>query len=294
MNIGFIGLGNMGLPMARNLVAAGYRVVGFDIAVDAPDGVEPGSDAIETATGRDVVITMLPDGDSLRQVAAAIIPEMEPGAVLMDCSTVDVVSARAVAADCESAALRPLDAPVSGGTAGADSGTLTFMVGGSAEAYERALPLFEVMGRKSVYCGRSGSGQSAKICNNMIFGVTMIATCESFVLADRLGLDRQKLFDVVSTSSGHSWSMNTYCPAPGVGPVSPADNGYRPGFSAELMLKDLRLSQQAAEDCDVDTALGRHATDIYAQFVEQEDGLGKDCSAILPRLESRHRGAKSR
>jgi 3-hydroxyisobutyrate dehydrogenase len=215
---------------------------------------------------------------------------MAPGAAFIDCSTVDVDSARAVAAQAEAAGLLPVDAPVSGGVGGAAAGTLTFMAGGSDAAFAKGKPLFDVMGAKAVHCGPSGNGQAAKICNNMILGVTMIATCEAFALADKLGLDRQAMFDVVSTSSGQSWSMNTYCPAPGIGPKSPADNEYRPGFAADLMLKDLRLSQQAAEAVDADTPMGARATDLYAVFVEQEDGRGRDFSAMLPRFEKRGRG----
>jgi 3-hydroxyisobutyrate dehydrogenase len=215
---------------------------------------------------------------------------MTQGAAFVDCSTVDVESARAVAAEAAAAGLLPVDAPVSGGVGGAAAGTLTFMAGGSPEAFAKALPLFEVMGSRAVHCGPSGNGQAAKICNNMILGVTMIATCEAFALADKLGLDRQAMFDVVSTSSGQSWSMTTYCPAPGIGPKSPADNGYRPGFAADLMLKDLRLSQQAAEAADADTPMGARATELYAAFVEQEDGRGRDFSAMLPRFETRGRG----
>ncbi len=289
MKIGFIGLGNMGAPMAKNLAAAGHVVTGFDTVDVTVDGVTLAKSAAEAATGADVVITMLPNGDILRSVAGDIIPAMTSGAVLLDCSTVDVDSARAVAADAEAASLHPLDAPVSGGIGGAAAGTLTFMVGGSDTAYQTALPLFDIMGQKAVHCGASGNGQAAKICNNMILGVTMIATCEAFALADKLGLDRQAMFDVVSTSSGYSWTMNAYCPAPGVGPQSPADNNYTPGFAAELMLKDLRLSQQAAEASDADTPLGQAATDLYAQFVENEDGLGRDFSAMLPRFEARGR-----
>ena len=177
-----------------------------------------------------------------------------------------------------------------GAVGGASAGTLTFMVGGSDAAFATVKPLFDVMGQKAVHCGGAGAGQSAKICNNMILGVTMIATCEAFALADKLGLDRQKMFDVVSTSSGYSWTMNAYCPAPGVGPKSPADNGYKPGFAAELMLKDLRLSQQAAESANADTPMGQMAADLYRRFVEDEDGRGKDFSAMLPRFETRGRG----
>lgn len=289
MRIGFVGLGNMGAPMARNLAAAGHDVIGFDLAAPCPDGVASASSAATAAEATDVVITMLPDGAILRRVAEEVIPAMQEGAVFLDCSTVEVDTARDVAEKAKAAGLRALDAPVSGGVGGADAGTLTFMVGGDADAFEIARPLFDVMGQKAVHCGGSGNGQAAKICNNMILGVTMIATCEAFALADKLGLDRQAMFDVVSTSSGYSWSMNAYCPAPGIGPKSPADTGYKPGFAAELMLKDLRLSQQAAEAADADTPMGRYARDLYAQFVDGEDGRGQDFSAMLPRFEKRQR-----
>ncbi|MCR9068934.1 MAG: 3-hydroxyisobutyrate dehydrogenase [Rhodobacteraceae bacterium] len=289
MKIAVIGLGNMGAPMAANLAAAGHEVTGFDTAAPMPDGVMAAASAAEAAKGAEVVMTMLPNGAILKSVASEVIPAMSPGAVLLDCSTVDVASAREVAAEAEAAGIGALDAPVSGGVGGAAAGTLTFMVGGSDAAFATAKPLFEIMGQKAVHCGPAGNGQAAKICNNMILGVTMIATCEAFALADKLGLDRQAMFDVVSTSSGYSWSMNAYCPAPGVGPTSPADNGYKPGFAADLMLKDLRLSQQAAEDVDADTPMGAAAAALYARFVEQEDGAGRDFSAMLPRFESRNR-----
>lgn len=291
MKIGFIGLGNMGAPMAANLAAAGHEVTGFDVAGISLANGETAASAVAAATGRDVVITMLPDGAILRRVAAEIIPVMAAGCGFVDCSTVDVDSARAVAMDADAAGLLAVDAPVSGGVGGAVAGTLTFMAGGSDAAFALAEPLFAIMGQKAVHCGDSGAGQSAKICNNMILGATMIATCEAFALADRLGLDWQKMFDVVSTSSGYSWTMNTYCPAPGVGPKSPADNGYMPGFAAELMLKDLRLSQQAASSVDADTPMGAAATALYEQFVEDEDGRGRDFSAMLPRFETRKRDA---
>jgi 3-hydroxyisobutyrate dehydrogenase len=290
MKIGFIGLGNMGGPMAANLVAAGHEVIGFDTVGVTTEGVTPAASAAEAAKGADVVITMLPNCAILRAVAGDVIPAMGKGAVLLDCSTVDVDSARAVAEQASAAGVLALDAPVSGGVGGASGGTLTFMVGGSDEAFAIAKPLFEIMGQKAVHCGPSGNGQAAKICNNMILGVTMIATCEAFALADKLGLDRQSMFDVVSTSSGYSWTMNAYCPAPGVGPQSPADNDYKPGFAADLMLKDLRLSQQAAQSADADTPMGQAAMDLYAQFVEAEDGAGMDFSAMLPRFEKRSRG----
>lgn len=290
MKIGFIGLGNMGGPMAANLAKAGHDVTGFDMADVSIEGVTMAQSGAQAAEGAEIVITMLPNGKILRAVADDIIPVMSPGAAFVDCSTVDVDSAKAVAQQAENAGLLSVDAPVSGGVGGAAGGTLTFMAGGSPEAFAKADPLFDIMGQKAVHCGDAGAGQAAKICNNMILGVTMIATCEAFALADKLGLDRQKMFDVVSTSSGYSWSMNAYCPAPGVGPQTPADNGYQPGFAAELMLKDLRLSQQAAESADADTPMGQIASQLYAEFVESEDGLGMDFSAMLPRFEKRGRG----
>ncbi len=290
MKIGFIGLGNMGAPMAANLAKEGHEINGFDLVLDVPEGVQKAASAAEAARGADVVITMLPNGDILKAVAAEILPVMESGAVHLDCSTVDVDSARFVAQEAEKNGVLSLDAPVSGGTGGAMAGTLTFMVGGPSQAFDIAKPLFDIMGQKAVHCGASGNGQAAKICNNMILGVTMIATCEAFVLADKLGLARDKMFDVVSTSSGYSWVMNAYCPAPGVGPKSPADNDYQPGFAADLMLKDLKLSQMAAQAADADTPMGQQAAELYRKFVEDEDGKGRDFSAMLPRFEGRGRG----
>lgn len=289
MKIGFIGLGNMGTPMAANLSEAGHEVTGFDIAITPPAGVAAAATVQEAAADMDVVITMLPNGAILQTVAQDVVPAMKSGATLLDCSTVDVESARVVAQMAEDAGLNAVDAPVSGGIGGAAGGTLTFMAGGTDAGFDAVSPLFDVMGQKAVHCGPSGNGQAAKICNNMILGVTMVGTCEAFALADKLGLDRQKMFDVVSTSSGYSWTMNAYCPAPGVGPQSPADNDYKPGFAADLMLKDLRLSQQAAEASDADTPMGARATALYAQFVEEEDGAGQDFSAMLPRFVSRRR-----
>lgn len=286
MKIGFIGLGNMGAPMAANLAKAGHDVTGFDMVV-RPDGITNAATAAEAAVDADVVITMLPNGAILQSVAAEIHPAMKAGSVHLDCSTVDVESAKIVSQAADKFELMSIDAPVSGGIGGATAGTLTFMAGGSDAAYAAVKPLFDVMGQKAVLCGPSGNGQAAKICNNMILGVTMIATCEAFALADKLGLDRQAMFDVVSTSSGSSWSMNAYCPAPNVGPKSPADNDYIPGFAAELMLKDLRLSQMAAATANADTPLGAAATALYKTFVEDEDGLGRDFSAMLPRFTKR-------
>ncbi|QHQ34523.1 3-hydroxyisobutyrate dehydrogenase [Algicella marina] len=283
MKIGFIGLGNMGAPMASNLANAGHEVTGFDVAGTTAEGVTIAASASEAATGRDAVVTMLPNGAILRTVAAEIIPAMAADTAFIDCSTVDVESARAVAEQALEAGLLPVDAPVSGGIGGAQAGTLTFMAGGSEKAFAKAQPLFEIMGAKSVHCGEAGAGQAAKICNNMILGISMLGTCEAFALAEKLGLDWQKMFDVVSTSSGSCWSVNTYCPAPGIGPQSPADNDYRPGFAAELMLKDLLLSQDAAESTGATTPIGARATELYANFVEQ-GGRGRDFSAVLEML----------
>ena len=289
MRIGFIGLGNMGAPMAQNLAKAGFEVFGFDTQDVKVDLIKIVSTSKECASNSDVVITMLPNGEILKSVATTIIQHMRHGAIFLDCSTVDVESARSVAEMSESYGIIPLDAPVSGGIGGAEAGTLTFMVGGPIEGFNKAKKLFDIMGQKAVHCGNSGNGQSAKICNNMILGATMIATCEAFSLADKLGLDRQSMFDVVSTSSGYSWSMNAYCPAPGIGPNSPSDNNYIPGFSSDLMLKDLILSQIAAESVDADTPMGYRAMTLYKTFVEQEDGSGKDFSAMLPRFEKKSR-----
>ena len=289
MKIGFIGLGNMGAPMAQRLAEAGHKIIGYDLVESAiaalpKDMITIASNAPDAARGQDIVITMLPNGESLASVAAAVIPVMRQGSCLIDCSTVDVNTARTVAAQCKEANIKGLDAPVSGGVVGAVSGTLTFMVGGSEAGFAIGSQLFEIMGQRAIHCGEAGAGQAAKICNNMILGVSMIATCEAFALADDLALDRQKLFDVVSTSSGNSWSMSTYCPAPGVGPKSPSDNHYAPGFSAALMLKDLSLSQQAADLNGTPTRAGKLALDIYKDFVESKDGAALDFSAILNEL----------
>jgi len=280
MKIGFIGLGNMGAPMVANLVKAGHEVTGFDIAGVTVEGALTAPTAAAAATGMDAVITMLPNGEILRIVQAEIVAAGAAGAVFIDCSTVDVDSARAAHTMAAAADLLSVDAPVSGGIGGAAAGTLTFMAGGTAEAFAKAEPLFAIMGRKAVHCGDAGAGQAAKICNNMILGISMIGVCEAFALADRLGLDSNRLFDVVSTSSGSCWSVNAYCPVPGVGPQSPADNGYKPGFAAELMLKDLRLSQQAAESVDAPTPMGARATELYSEFVAG-DGKGRDFSAVI-------------
>ena len=289
MRIGFIGLGNMGAPMAHNLAKAGHTVLGFDTQDLIVEMVKMVHTPRACAENVEVVITMLPDGKILKAVADETIQYMKEGSIFLDCSTVDVASAKSVAEIARNHTVIPLDAPVSGGIGGAKEGTLTFMVGGPEEGFIRAKELFDIMGQKAVHCGASGNGQSAKICNNMILGATMIATCEAFALADKLSLDRQSMFDVVSTSSGYSWSMNAYCPAPGIGPNTPSDNNYIPGFSSDLMLKDLTLSQIAAEDVNADTPMGYLAMKLYKTFVEEEDGSGKDFSAMLPRFEKKPR-----
>lgn len=283
MEIGFIGLGNMGGPMARNLAAAGHRVSGFDVSGQVPEGVTPAASAAEAAAGREAVITMLPSGAVLGSVYAEIVPAAAPGTLMLDCSTVDVASARAAATAAATAGLEPVDAPVSGGTGGAAAGTLTFMAGGSDAGFARAAPLFEVMGARAVHCGGPGAGQAAKICNNMVLGISMIAVCEAFALAEKLGLEASALYDVISTSSGQCWSVTTYCPVPGVGPETPADRDYRPGFAAELMLKDLGLAREAATGSAAATPLGSHAAELYAAFVA-DGGRGRDFSAMLPWL----------
>ena len=280
MKIGFIGLGNMGMPMARNLIAEGHEVTGFDQIQKSDPLVQISKLLSETVSGKEVVITMLPDGSSLLEVYSSILNELQPEAILIDCSTVDVISAKKAAGMANEKGLKALDAPVSGGIGGAENGTLTFMVGGDIAAFERVTPLFNIMGQKAVLCGESGAGQSVKICNNMILGVSMIAVCEAFVMADNLGLDQSKMFDVVSTASGSCWAINTYCPVPSVGPNTPADNDYIPGFSADLMLKDLGLAKTAAEETNSFTPLGKEAYALYENFFSK-GGKGKDFSAIL-------------
>ena len=297
MRIGFIGLGNMGAPMVRRLLAAGHNVTGYDVMDSAMAALSDvkmnvSNDILTAASEQEVVITMLPNGDALTRVVEAILPVIPKGTCFIDCSTVDINTTRRVAKLLKDAAIHALDAPVSGGVGGAVAGTLTFMVGGSEDSFAIGNPLFKIMGQRVIHCGSDGAGQAAKICNNMILGATMIATCESFALADDLGLDRQKLFDVVSTSSGNSWSMSTYCPAPGVGPKSPSDNNYLPGFSASLMLKDLTLSQEAAAIHGTPTKTGQLALEVYQDFVEAGNGGTFDFSAILQDLASRAKDQK--
>ena len=287
-NIGFIGLGNMGAPMAANLVAAGHAVTGFDVTNVSIEGVILAESAVAATEGQDVVVTMLPNGTILQTVYKDIVPAAKAGALLIDCSTVDVDSAKKAHDAASAAGLLSVDAPVSGGVGGAAAGTLTFMAGGSEASIAAANPILDVMGGKIVHCGEGGAGQMAKICNNMVLGISMIGVCEAFNMADKLGLSREAMFDVVSTSSGSCWSINTYCPAPGVGPTSPSDNDYQPGFAAELMLKDLKLSQQAADLVDAATPMGARATEIYDQFVAN-GGQGKDFSAMLLALANMQR-----
>jgi len=292
MKIGFIGLGNMGAPMVKRLVASGHDITGYDVMESAMAALSEvkmsfSKDILTAAREQDVVITMLPNGEALIKVVEAIIPVMSKGSCFIDCSTVDINTTRQVATLLKNAAIHALDAPVSGGVGGAEAGTLTFMVGGSEDSFAIGNPLFKIMGKRVIHCGADGAGQAAKICNNMILGVTMIATCEAFALADDLALDRQKLFDVVSTSSGNSWSMSTYCPASGVGPESPSDNDYLPGFSASLMLKDLMLSQEAATIHGTPTRTGQLALELYQDFVSSSKGGALDFSAILQSLTSR-------
>ncbi|MBA4783704.1 MAG: 3-hydroxyisobutyrate dehydrogenase [Rhizobiales bacterium] len=283
MTIGFIGLGNMGAPMARNLVDAGFEVTGFDVSGVTLEGVGTASSAAEAAHGKDVVVTMLPNGAILESVYDAIVPASRSGALLIDCSTVDVESAKRAHAAAASAGLLSVDAPVSGGVGGATAATLTFMAGGTEEAFTAALPVLNAMGKKLVHCGDAGAGQMAKICNNMVLAISMIGVCEAFNLADKLGLSRQAMFDVVSTSSGSCWSINTYCPVPDIGPKTPADNHYQPGFAASLMLKDLKLSQSAADMVAAATPMGARATQLYQELVDGGAG-DKDFSAILLKL----------
>ena len=286
--IGFIGLGNMGLPMAQNLIKAGHKVQGFDVTKSQADALAAsGGVAAPTvkaaASGAEIVITMLPAGQHVREVytgADGVLSAAAPGALLIDSSTIDVESARAVAAAAEQKGLPMLDAPVSGGTGGAQAGTLTFMVGGSDAAFARGKPILEKMGKTIVHAGGPGNGQAAKICNNMILGVSMIAVSEAFVLAEKLGLDAQKLFDISSKSSGQCWSMTTYCPVPGPVPTSPANRDYQAGFTAAMMLKDLKLAQDAAKTAGATTPLGADAANIYSRFVESGEGP-RDFSGII-------------
>jgi 3-hydroxyisobutyrate dehydrogenase len=292
--IAFIGLGNMGGPMAANLVKAGHQVHGFDLVAasrDAAkaDGVSIAAKATDVVKDAEVVITMLPAGKHVLSVWNEVLPSVAGGALMIDCSTIDVESARKSHALAAAQKLPSIDAPVSGGTGGAKAATLTFMAGGTAQAFAAAKPILEAMGKKVVHCGEAGAGQAAKICNNMILGISMIGVCEAFSLAEKLGLSHQALFDVASTSSGQCWSLTTYCPVPGPVPNSPANNEYKPGFAAALMLKDLRLSQEAAKAAGAVTPLGAHAESIYETFEKSGHGA-TDFSGIIHQI--RHLATK--
>lgn len=291
--IGFIGLGNMGLPMAINLVKAGHEVHAFDLVPEAVEaakvaGMTTYDKAADAVSDADIIVTMLPNGKIVLSVFDEIIPAAKAGAVIIDSSTIDVSSAKKAHEMAEAAGLGCLDAPVSGGVGGAENGTLTFMVGGSDESFAKAEEVLNVMGGKSVHCGPGGAGQSAKICNNMLLGISMIGACEAFSLAEKLGLDQKSLFDVISTSSGSCWSVNTYCPVPGVGPQTPADNDYKAGFAAALMLKDLNLSQQAASEIGMATPMGEHAASLYQAMVDN-DGANTDFSGMINFLKTMKR-----
>ena len=284
--VAFIGLGNMGGGMAANLAKGGHDVRAFDLSEEALARAE-GRGCLRAASAADAVkdaeavVTMLPAGKHVRDVyESAVIGQAPASAILIDCSTIDVATAREETEKARGAGYQMVDAPVSGGIAAADAGTLTFMVGGTDEAFARAEPILTLMGKAVIHAGGPGSGQAAKICNNMVLGATMIATCEAFVLAQKLGLDPQTFFDIASKASGQSWSMTSYCPVPGVGPETPADRDYEGGFAAALMLKDLRLAMEAAQSVDVYTPMGAHAEELYTRF-NNRGGAGKDFSGII-------------
>jgi 3-hydroxyisobutyrate dehydrogenase len=286
--VGFIGLGNMGLPMALNLIKAGHEVVGYDLFPQGVDKLKEAGGKAGTGIGdvverSEIVITMLPAGKHVREVyldPEGVVAKAKRGALLIDSSTIDVETARAVEAVAREKGLMMLDAPVSGGVGGAQAATLTFMVGGSDAAFAKAEPILAKMGKTVVHAGAAGAGQAAKICNNMILGVSMIAVGEAFILAEKLGLDAQKLFDISSKSSGQCWSLTTYCPVPGPVPTSPANRDYQAGFTAAMMLKDLRLAQDAALGGGATTPLGAEAAALYGLYVAQGEG-GRDFSGII-------------
>jgi 3-hydroxyisobutyrate dehydrogenase len=286
--VGFIGLGNMGMPMAQNLLKAAYEVTGFDLNAQATEllaanGGTSANSVADACKAAEVVITMLPAGEQVRDVylgADGVLASVAPGTLLIDSSTIDVQTARDVAQAAQDKGLAMADAPVSGGVTGAEAATLTFMVGGSDDAFERARPVLEKMGKTIVHAGGPGNGQAAKICNNMILGASMIVVCEAFLLAEKLGLDAQKLFDISSKSSGQCWSMTSYCPVPGPVPASPANRDYKAGFTAAMMLKDLKLAQTAARATHATTPLGAGAAAVYDRFVESGGG-SVDFSGII-------------
>ncbi len=288
--VGFIGLGNMGGGMAANLAKAGHEVVAFDLSADAlarakANGCTVATSAEAAVKDAEAVVTMLPAGKHVADVYRTnVLLNAPKSAILLDCSTIDVATAKAVEAEAHAAGFQMVDAPVSGGIAAADSGTLTFMVGGSDEGFGLAQPYLEQMGKAVIHAGASGAGQAAKICNNMLLGATMAATCEAFVLAKKLGLDQQKFFDISSQASGQSWSMTSYSPVPGVGPVSPADRDYEGGFAAALMLKDLKLAMEAAQAAGAYTPMGGEAEELYQRFIDR-GGANKDFSALIQMID---------
>ena len=289
-NVAFIGLGNMGGPMAANLVKAGHKVTAFDLVAASrdqakSDGAAIAESGVGAVKGADVVITMLPAGKHVLGVWNEVLPAMSKGALIIDCSTIDVESAKQAHALAAKHGMASVDAPVSGGTGGAKGATLTFMCGGEAKAFAAAQPMLANMGKKIVHCGAGGAGQAAKICNNMILGISMIAVGEAFVLAEKLGLSHQALFDVASTSSGQCWSLTTHCPVPGPVPTSPANNDYKPGFASNLMVKDLTLAQDAANAAGAVTPLGKHAQELYKTFDASGHG-GVDFSGIIQHVRS--------
>jgi 3-hydroxyisobutyrate dehydrogenase len=288
--IAFIGLGHMGGGMAPNLAKAGHEVRAFDLSEDAlkravDRGCTAAASAAEACKDVDAVVTMLPAGKHVAEIyRSSVFKAVPKTAVLMDCSTIDIATARTVEDEAKAAGLTMVDAPVSGGIAAAEGGTLTFMVGGSGEGFARAKPFLEAMGKAVIHAGGPGSGQAAKICNNMLLGATMAATCETFVLAEKLGLDLKTFYDIASKASGQSWSMTSYCPVPGVGPETPADRGYEGGFAAALMLKDLKLAMEAAQQAGAYTPMGGEAEELYQRFVDLGGGT-KDFSGIIKMID---------
>ena len=282
--IGFIGLGNMGAKMTMNLLKANYEVIGYDINKEfvknlLPKGLKQAKNLSDIAEDTEIVITMLPNGDIVEEVYDNIIHKFMPGALFVDCSTIEVDKAIELHKKCEDKKILSLDAPVSGGVGGAEQATLTFMVGGTENAYKMMLPLFEVMGKKSLLCGSSGLGQATKACNNMLLATTMIGVGEAFSLGQNLGLDPEKLFEILSTSTGSCWSINSYCPIKGVGPTSPADYDFRPGFSADLMLKDLTIALKAIENTNTSAPFGKNSQENFKRMVNENQG-SLDFSAI--------------
>ncbi|MFM2410607.1 MAG: 3-hydroxyisobutyrate dehydrogenase [Pseudomonadota bacterium] len=290
MKIGFIGLGNMGGGMAANLVKAGHAVNAFDLSAEAlaranTNGCTPFTSVREAVTGVDAVVSMLPNGNIVERVYEDdVVGHAPTGAILIDCSTIDVDTAKTVTGYAANQGYAMVDAPVSGGIAAANGGTLTFMVGGPDDAFARAEPILSAMGKAVIHAGSTGAGQAAKICNNMLLGASMIATCETFALAKKLGLDLQTFYDISSKASGQNWSMTSYCPVPGVGPLSPADNDYNGGFATALMLKDLKLAMEAAASVDAETPMGARATELYQAFANAGQGE-LDFSAIIQTLD---------